>query len=42
MAASATAASDRVRALNDLLHRQRLGAQVVITPGVLANRPGWG
>ncbi len=34
MAASATTASDRVRALNDQLRQHRIGGKVVITPGV--------
>ncbi len=36
MAASATTASDRVRALNDQLRQHRIGGKVVITPGVQA------
>jgi len=36
MAASPTSARDRVRALNDLLRRYRIGGQVVITPGIQA------
>src|SRR3954453_634089 len=36
MASSATEPSTRVRTLNDLLRRHRLGGQVVLTPGVLA------
>ncbi len=36
MAASATTARDRVRALNDLLRRYRIGGQVVLTPGIQA------
>ena len=36
MANSATAPSTRVRTLNDLLRRHRIGGQVVLTPGVLA------
>src|SRR4051812_33082988 len=36
MASSATAQSTRVRTLNDLLRRHRIGGQVVLTPGVLA------
>src|SRR3954451_12148219 len=36
MASSVTAPSTRVRTLNDLLRRHRLGGQVVLTPGVLA------
>ena len=31
-----TSARDRIRTLNDLLRRYRLGGQVVLTPGVLA------
>src|SRR3954468_13714244 len=36
MASSATEPNARVRTLNDLLRRHRLGGQVVLTPGVLA------
>jgi len=36
MASSATEPNARVRTLNDLLRRYRLGGQVVLTPGVLA------
>src|SRR3954454_4689673 len=36
MAASATSDCARVRTLNDLLRRHRIGGQVVLTPGVLA------
>jgi hypothetical protein len=36
MAASATTARARVRALNDLLRRYRIGGQVVITSGIQA------
>ena len=36
MANSATSDCARVRTLNDLLRRHRIGGQVVLTPGVLA------
>ncbi len=36
MAYSATSERERVRTLNDLLRRHRIGGQVVITPGILA------
>ncbi len=36
MAATATTDRARVRTLNDLLRRHRIGGQVVLTPGVLA------
>jgi Protein of unknown function (DUF3768) len=36
MAASATSERERVRTLNDLLRRHRIGGQVVLTSGVLA------
>src|SRR3954462_8801139 len=36
MASSATEPNARVRTLNDLLRRHRLGGQVVLTSGVLA------
>src|SRR3954470_4587756 len=36
MASSATEPNARVRTLNDLLRRYRLGGQVVLPPGVLA------
>src|SRR3954463_13970817 len=36
MASSATEPNARVRTLNDLLRRHRLGGQVVLTPGILA------
>ena len=36
MASSVTAPNARVRTLNDLLRRHRIGGQVVLTPGVLA------
>jgi hypothetical protein len=38
MANSATAPSTRVRTLNDLLRRHRIGGQVVLTPGVRRGR----
>ncbi len=36
MAASATTASDHVRASNDQLRQHRIGGKIVITPGVQA------
>ena len=36
MASSVTAPNTRVRTLNDLLRRHRIGGQVVLTPGILA------
>ncbi len=40
MAAAATAASDRVRALHDQLRQHRSGVRVIITQGVQALRLG--